>query len=95
MSRFNINGNVAIITGAVRGIGAATAQNLVESGANLIICSRSGFDLELLSNKVKKFGSEALRRFGRQDIVVNNVGGAMPNSFMETSSEDLEKALSV
>jgi 7-alpha-hydroxysteroid dehydrogenase len=30
--------------------------------------------------------------FGRLDIVVNNVGGAMPRPFLETSAEQLEEA---
>jgi 7-alpha-hydroxysteroid dehydrogenase len=30
--------------------------------------------------------------FGRLDIVVNNVGGAVPQPFLETSAEDLEEA---
>jgi 7-alpha-hydroxysteroid dehydrogenase len=30
--------------------------------------------------------------FGRLDIVVNNVGGAVPQPFLETSAEQLEEA---
>lgn len=36
-----LNGKTAIVTGASRGIGAAIAQRLCETGANVVICSRS------------------------------------------------------
>ena len=36
-----LNGKTAIVTGASRGIGAAIAHRLCETGANVVICSRS------------------------------------------------------
>jgi 3-oxoacyl-[acyl-carrier protein] reductase len=36
-----LSGKTAIVTGASRGIGAAIAQRLCETGANVVICSRS------------------------------------------------------
>ena len=36
-----LRGKTAIVTGASRGIGAAIAQRLCETGANVVICSRS------------------------------------------------------
>ena len=36
-----LNGKTAIVTGASRGIGAAIAQRLCETGANVVLCSRS------------------------------------------------------
>ncbi len=36
-----LSGKTAIVTGASRGIGAATAKQLCEVGANVVLCSRS------------------------------------------------------
>ena len=36
--------------------------------------------------------SQAVAEFGRLDIVVNNVGGTMPNALLSTSTKDLKSA---
>lgn len=45
MSEGELAGKVAIATGATRGIGKATARLLAESGASVVICSRSEADV--------------------------------------------------
>ncbi|OBK86679.1 SDR family oxidoreductase [Mycolicibacter sinensis] len=40
-----------------------------------------------------KLATEAVDAFGRLDIVVNNVGGTMPNMLLTTSAKDLKDAL--
>lgn len=40
-----------------------------------------------------KLAAEAVEAFGRLDIVVNNVGGTMPNTLLTTSTKDLKDAL--
>ncbi len=40
MSRFDVTGNVAIITGSSRGIGLASAHGLAKHGAKVVIFSR-------------------------------------------------------
>ncbi|BBX11885.1 MAG: SDR family oxidoreductase [Mycolicibacter algericus] len=40
-----------------------------------------------------KLAAEAVDAFGRLDIVVNNVGGTMPNMLLTTSAKDLKDAL--
>lgn len=39
-----------------------------------------------------KLAAEAVEAFGRLDIVVNNVGGTMPNMLLTTSAKDLKDA---
>jgi 7-alpha-hydroxysteroid dehydrogenase len=39
-----------------------------------------------------KLADEALEAFGKLDIVVNNVGGTMPNALLNTSTKDLRDA---
>jgi 7-alpha-hydroxysteroid dehydrogenase len=112
ISRFSLKNNVAVISGAGRGIGASIAETFAEAGAKVVICSRSEADLESVSEGVQIRGSEAhylvldlskpanmellvqeaVMRFGRIDVVVNNVGGAQPASLNATSVDDLERA---
>lgn len=40
-----------------------------------------------------KLAEQAVEVFGKLDIVVNNVGGAMPNTLLTTSTKDLKDAL--
>lgn len=50
---FRIDGRVAIVTGASRGIGAATALALAGSGADLVVSARNAEDLSALAAKVE------------------------------------------
>jgi 3-oxoacyl-[acyl-carrier protein] reductase len=42
-----LDGRVCVVTGATRGIGAATARMLAQEGADVLTVARSGADLEL------------------------------------------------
>ncbi|GAC1471596.1 MAG: SDR family oxidoreductase [Candidatus Dormibacteraceae bacterium] len=46
VSRFDLSGRVALITGASRGIGSAIATALVEQGAHVVLSSRKQADLD-------------------------------------------------
>ncbi|HUE60233.1 MAG TPA: glucose 1-dehydrogenase [Acidimicrobiales bacterium] len=56
---FRLDGRAAIVTGASRGIGAATALALAGSGADLVVSARSAEDLASLAAKV---GNDTGRR---------------------------------
>lgn len=112
MDRFRVDDQVAIVTGAGRGIGAASAVALAEAGCDVVISARTEDQLRETAAAIEATGrkahvvvadlnDEAAVRglagaardvFGRLDIVVNNVGGAMPRTYLETSIGFLERA---
>jgi NAD(P)-dependent dehydrogenase (short-subunit alcohol dehydrogenase family) len=57
---FSLKDKVALITGASRGIGEATAIGLAQAGADLAIVSRKLPDLERVAEEVKKLGRKCL-----------------------------------
>ena len=112
LDRFNVDGQVAVITGAGRGIGAGSAVALAEAGADVVISARHADQLEQVADAVRRAGRRAhvvpadlmdldaaaglaqaaFDEFGRLDIVVNNVGGTIPNAFLDTDPAYLEEA---
>lgn len=57
---FSLKDKVALITGASRGIGEATAVGLAQAGADLAIVSRKLPDLEKVAEEVRKLGKKCL-----------------------------------
>jgi NAD(P)-dependent dehydrogenase (short-subunit alcohol dehydrogenase family) len=55
-----LQGKVAIITGAGKGLGRGIALCLAEEGADLAICSRTLADVESLATEVKALGHRTL-----------------------------------
>jgi NAD(P)-dependent dehydrogenase (short-subunit alcohol dehydrogenase family) len=52
-------GRVAIVTGASRGIGAATAEALAGAGAHVVLAARDGQALASVASDIKAAGGEA------------------------------------
>ena len=55
-----LKGKVAVVTGAGRGIGAATALTLGHAGARVVVTARTADDLEALVGRIERFGGEGL-----------------------------------
>jgi 3-oxoacyl-[acyl-carrier protein] reductase len=102
----SLNGRVALVTGASRGIGAAVASRLHAEGVKLGLASRSGDDLGLsdtvaLPTDVRDQGAiEALAaatvdRFGGLDILVVNAGVGAYGPFLDLDAEHLEEMIDV
>lgn len=56
---FDLTGRVALITGASRGIGAATARLLAQQGAHVVISSRKQEDLDKVAAEIQASGGKA------------------------------------
>src|SRR5438876_2529155 len=56
----NLEGRIALVTGASQGIGAATALALAESGAEVALASRRLDKLEAVAKKLEGMGKKAL-----------------------------------
>src|SRR2546422_11317784 len=83
-------GKIAIVTGASRGIGKATAALLAKEGARVVITAKDQTRLESAARESKSFVAipgdirkdtevqnvvrKTIERFGKIDILVNNAG---------------------
>tara|TARA_R110002072_G_scaffold19095_12_gene71002 strand:- start:687 stop:1487 length:801 start_codon:yes stop_codon:yes gene_type:complete len=60
MDQFRLNGKVAVITGAGKGIGAAIAHAFAEAGADVVIGARTESDLKQVAAGIAALGQRAL-----------------------------------
>jgi len=102
----SLSGKVALITGAGRGIGAATARLLDANGVHLALGSRRGEDPGVDSAVVKacdvrdpasvrSLVDAAIERFGRLDIVIGNAGVGGYGPFLEVPDDQIEEMIDV
>ena len=108
-----LEGKVAIVTGASRGIGRAIAASLAQERCSLVICARGEEALEAAAAELREGGTPvaalaldvtdpkagtklvelADSKFGRVDVLVNNVGGNRRGQFVDLSDEDWSELL--
>jgi 3-oxoacyl-[acyl-carrier protein] reductase len=92
-----IEGRAAVVTGASRGIGLATARALAAEGARVLLVARSEVGEDGIAVDVTDLAAptaivdECMRRFGRLDILVNNAGTSRSRSLDELTDEEWEE----
>jgi NAD(P)-dependent dehydrogenase (short-subunit alcohol dehydrogenase family) len=108
-SAFRLDGKTALVTGAGRGIGRATALALAAAGAELILVSRTPSQLDEVAREIARSGGkaqplpldvtdsaavrDAFAGLGRLDILVNNAGLNRPQPFLEVDEATLDLLL--
>jgi 7-alpha-hydroxysteroid dehydrogenase len=60
LDAFRLDGKVAIVTGAGRGIGASIARTFADAGANIVLAARTKEQLDEVAADVRAAGREAL-----------------------------------
>ena len=60
LDRFRLDGEVAVVTGAGKGIGRAIAIGLAEAGADVALASRTQADLDAVAAEIHQLGRRAL-----------------------------------
>ena len=111
-----LQNKVAIITGASKGIGAATARRMSEFGVKTVLIARSQDAISEIAKEINQNGGEAIAvacdvadynqvnsataqaimKFGKIDIVVNNAGLIDPiGHITDIAPEDWGKVIDV
>ncbi|MEP2705655.1 MAG: SDR family oxidoreductase [Roseibium sp.] len=57
---FDLSGQVALVTGASRGIGEAAAHSLAKYGAMVVLAARSSGDINRIASEIKAAGGSAI-----------------------------------
>ena len=111
----SLNGEVALVTGASRGIGRAVALRLAQQGADLVVTGRTEEDLSSLAREVEGTGRKVLlasgdatkeqdvvstvekarEKFGKIDILVNNIGIGAYKPLVTTTVGEYDEMVTV
>lgn len=108
---FRLDGRRALVTGAGRGIGLASAVALSDAGASVTLVARSHAEIGEVAAHINSSGGSAeclpldltdidtlVGHIARQpsfDILVNNAGANRPRQFLDASIEDFDALFSL
>lgn len=109
MSAPALEGQIAVVTGAGRGIGNRIANRLLRDGAHVVLCDltddraaansvapdRAGSFVGNLAREqeAERLVADTIARHGRIDILVNNAGGGIIRPFLEHTPATLRETV--
>ncbi len=101
-----LDGSVALVTGAGRGLGRGCSIALAEAGAEVLLVSRTLDELERTAEEIRGAGGTAtalccdltdsaqieqtIGALPRLDILINNAGMNIPEPFLEVSEANFD-----
>jgi NAD(P)-dependent dehydrogenase (short-subunit alcohol dehydrogenase family) len=107
----DFEGQVALVTGAGRGIGRECSLELARRGAHVFVVSRSRQELDTLVQTAAEFGAETtpmvcdvtdpaavrdlIGSLKRVNVLIQCAGTNIPERFLDVSEEHLEQLLAV
>ena len=106
----SLRSRVALVTGAARGIGAATARAFAGAGARVALLDREAAELEGVAaetggaafpadvtdaHAIRRAVDDIVARWGRLDILVNNAGIVRDAALADVTEEDWSSTLDV
>jgi NAD(P)-dependent dehydrogenase (short-subunit alcohol dehydrogenase family) len=110
-ARFRVDGRVALVTGAGRGIGRSVAIALAQAGAEVWLVARTSNEIEMVAAEIRTAGGRAhaaacdvtdatavkrvVGAIPALDILVNNAGMNIPEPFIDVSEEHLDRVLNL
>ena len=104
---FGIEGKVALVTAATKGIGLAIAEHLAREGARVSVVARTATDVKRVADGINGFGvaadvltedgcakavDETHHNLGPIEILVNNFGARAGTSWQDTHPQEFEQA---
>ena len=105
-----LENRIVLITGAARGIGAASARRLAADGARLVLADVDGAAVEKLAREVggvavpadvtraadiARMVDEPYRRWARLDVLFNNAGVIRVQPLLDTTEAEWDRVMAV
>jgi meso-butanediol dehydrogenase/(S,S)-butanediol dehydrogenase/diacetyl reductase len=106
----DLDSRVVLITGAARGIGAASARRLAAAGARLVLADLDGPAVDKLAAElqgvavhadvtraadIRRMIDEPYERWGRLDVLFNNAGVIRVQSMLDVTEAEWDRVMTV